>query len=228
MKTYLNDLLSLLFPNSCVVCGTLLITGEEKICLFCLVKLSYTRFGFDSNPTSRLFDGRPELVWSNAFLRYEKGSITQKLIYRMKYYGDKELGEVLARIAGTAISRLPGFVLPDILIPVPLHKKRRKERGYNQSEWIARGLNSTWGVPIDTHHLQRNRHTKTQTKKNLYERMVNMETIFQVTGHEDLAGKHLLLIDDVLTTGATLNACIEELVRCNDVKISVFTLSAAL
>lgn len=228
MKSIWTDLLSLLFPECCTICLTPLITGEEKICLSCLSKLSYTRFGITPNPTSKLFAGRPEIGWSSAFLLYAKGGITQKLIYQLKYYGDKELGHTLGRLAAMSISQSYGFVLPDVLIPVPLHKRRLRKRGYNQSEWIARGLNSVWGVPIDTQHLIRSRKTKTQTQKNLYNRMINMETSFQTINIGELEGKHVLIIDDVLTTGATLNACINELSTCNNIKISVFSLSIAI
>lgn len=228
MKTFLNDLLALLFPNCCVVCHTPLIEGEEKICLSCLTRLPYTRFGADNNPTNALFAGRPEAGWSNAFLRYEKGGMTQKLIYRLKYYGDKELGQTLGRMAAASVRQSPGFVMPDMLIPVPLHRKRLRARGYNQSEWIARGFSSTWNVPVNTTQLNRDKRTVTQTKKNLYDRMINMETAFQAINHDVLTGKHVLLIDDVLTTGATLNACMDELSTTNNIKISTFSLSVAL
>ncbi|MDD2436191.1 MAG: phosphoribosyltransferase family protein [Massilibacteroides sp.] len=227
MNTIWNDLISLFFPNVCVICKTPLVRGEEKICITCLHKLPYLSLEKGENPAERLFAGR-SIEAACSFLRYEKGNITQRLIFNLKYYGDKKLGERLGRMAGLAMCRSEEFTPPDLLIPVPLHKSRLRKRGYNQSEWIARGLCSVWKLPIDTEHLTRIRKTNTQTRKNVYERKKSMETVFRVSNPEDLAGKHVLLIDDVMTSGATLEACIHELSCCKEIKISLFTLSIAL
>ena len=227
MTWILTDFLSLFFPNICTICKTPLISGEERICLSCLNKLPYTRFSADNNPLTSLFAGRTEINNSHAFLYYAKGGLAQKLVFSLKYYNNKELGLILGRMAALSLSRLPDYELPDILLPVPLHKKRLRDRGYNQSEWIAKGFSSVWERPIDTTSLVRIKKTETQTRKSLYERIMGMETTFRLTNQTVLEGKHILLIDDVITSGATINACIKELQLCKEVRFSVFCLSVA-
>lgn len=222
-----SDFVSLFFPNSCIVCKTPLITGEDFLCLSCLNRLPYTRSEKGTNPAAKIFARRPEIKSAHAFLHFKKGNATQKLIFSLKYYNNKRLGFALGRMAALAISRSPEYELPDVLIPVPLHKTQLKKRGYNQSEWIAKGFNSVINRSIDTVSLAREKKTNTQTRKNLYERMTGMETSFSLTNPNAFEGKHVLLIDDVITSGATLNACIEELCLCSKIEISVFTLSIA-
>lgn len=227
MKRILTDFLSLFFPYICTVCKTPLISGEERICLSCLHKLPYTRFDADNNPLKRLFAGQTELISAHAFLYYTKGGGAQKLIFALKYYNNKELGLILGRMAALNLARLPEYETPDILIPVPLHKKRLKKRGYNQSEWIAKGFEAVWKKPVDTTSLRRIKYTETQTKKKIYDRIVSLESTFQLTNRAAFEGKHVLLIDDVITSGATINACIKELQLCKEIKISIFCLSVA-
>lgn len=227
MRRILNELLSLFFPDTCINCKTPLITGEEKICITCLNHLPYTRFNTKQNPTDQIFAGRSEINSANAFLYYEKGGITQKLIFSLKYHNNRKLGFILGRMAALQLIRNNDFEQPDILIPVPLHKKRLRERGYNQSEWIAKGFNSVCQKQIDTTSLLRIKKTKTQTKKSVYDRITSIETAFQLANDKTLEGKHILLIDDVMTSGATLNACINELLRCKKIKISLFCLAVA-
>lgn len=227
MKRIWNDLLSLFFPDTCVNCKTPLVSGEEKICITCLNRLPYTRFNVYQNPTDLIFGGRREIYSANAFLYYGKGGITQKLIFSLKYHNNKRLGFILGRMAAQQLLRNPAYEKPDVLLPVPLHKKRLRERGYNQSEWIAKGFNAVFGKPIDTTSLIRIKKTTTQTKKNVYDRITGIDAAFQLTNETALAGKHVLLIDDVMTSGATFNACIKELLRSQDIKISVFCLAVA-
>lgn len=227
MKQIFTELLSLFFPNTCVNCKSPLITGEEKICIACLNQLPYTRFNVINNPTDLIFAGRNEIASANAFLYYEKGGITQKLIFSLKYHNNKKLGFILGRMAALQLARTINFEQPDILIPVPLHKKRLRERGYNQSEWIAKGFNSVCQKQINTTSLVRVKKTETQTKKSVYDRITGVETAFQLINSKDLEEKHVLLIDDVMTSGATLNACIKELLRCKKIRISIFCLAVA-
>jgi len=227
MKAILNNFLSLLFPNTCIVCKSLLIAGEDKLCLSCLSKLPCITPYDENNPAKVLFAGRPEIEAAHAFLHYGKGSIVQKLIFSLKYYDNKELGLILGRMAAHSIARQTGFMLPDILVPVPLHKRRLRQRGYNQAEWIARGFSSVWDRPLDTIHLVREKHTDTQTRKSVFDRITTLETSFSLTNCHIFEGKHILLIDDVVTSGATVDACIKELTQCNNIKISIFCLSIA-
>lgn len=227
MKRILTELLSLFFPDTCINCKTPLLSGEEKICITCLNQLPYTRFNREQNPTDPIFAGRGEINAANAFLYYGKGGITQKLIFSVKYHNNKKLGFILGRMAALQLTRNSDFEEPDVLIPVPLHKTRLRKRGYNQSEWIAKGFNSVCQKQIDTTSLIRIKQTETQTKKNLYDRLTGIETAFQLINNTNLENRHVLLIDDVMTSGATLNACIKELLRCRNIKISIFCLAVA-
>lgn len=226
MKRILNEFVSLFFPDLCVVCRKPLVGGEEEICLTCLNRLPYIRNNTMQNPAEQLFAGS-NLHSANTFLNYEKGGITQRLIYSLKYHNNKKLGYTLGKMSARQLLRQESFEQPDLLIPVPLHKKRLRQRGYNQSEWIAKGMNDVFQKTIDTTTLVRTRKTETQTRKTLYERLTSIETAFQLTQEDHLVGKHILLVDDVMTTGATLNACINQLTRCKGIKISVFTLAVA-
>jgi Predicted amidophosphoribosyltransferases len=227
MKTVFSDLLSLFFPNICTLCKKTLVKGEEHLCVSCLNKLSRTYVSRYGNPTTNLFKNNIDAVFSSAFLYYEKGGNTQKLIYSLKYHGNKKLGYTLGRQAAIELQSNPDFVLPDLLIPVPLHLKRQRKRGYNQSEWIAKGINSILGGVIDTSHLKRKKHTDTQTKRGVFERNMNMENSFFLEKGEELSGKHILLIDDVFTSGATVGACARLLLEQEGVKVSLFALSIA-
>ena len=125
------------------------------------------------------------------------------------------------------LSASPGFNSIDVIAPVPLHPKKQKSRGYNQSEWIARGISESMKKPVSVNNLIRNLHTSTQTRKNRYERWENVEHIFEIKDKTDFLGKHVLLIDDVVTTGSTLESCTLELLQINDVKVSIATLAFA-
>jgi len=226
-KTVLNDLLSLFFPNLCVLCKNPLVAGEEQVCLGCLCDLPYIHSFLTGNPMEALFMGRLAFSSASAFLYFEKGNYTQQLIHSLKYYNNKKLGFILGQLAATRMQRSDSYVMPDVLIPVPLHPGKQRKRGYNQSEWIAKGMSSVWGIPINTAILRRQKKTETQTRRTIYDRKLNMESTFLLTdGCSGLEGKHVLLIDDVVTSGATMEACANELLKQEGVKISLFALSA--
>lgn len=228
IKTLLNDFLALWFPNGCTICHTPLVQGEDQICLSCLNKLAFFRMDDEANPAAALFAGQSRVISAHALLAYQKGNCTQKLIFNLKYYQNKKLGLTLGRMGARLLKQLAETSPPDLLVPVPLHKTRLRARGYNQSEWIAKGISAAWGTPVDTSHLKRTKKTKTQTRKSLYERLNALNTSFQLDNPKDFEGKHILLIDDVVTSGATLNACIEVLSGCKDIRISIFCLSIAV
>ena len=151
----------------------------------------------------------------------------QQLIHSLKYHDNREIGFRLGRMAGLRYQKAILSDRPDLLLPVPLHPKKRKQRGYNQSEWIARGLNTLLKLPIDTTSLRRTKETETQTHKQTYDRWLNMQDIFSVVDREALAGKHILLIDDVITTGSTIGACAEALLTIPGVRVSVLAIAMA-
>jgi ComF family protein len=228
MRTVWNDLLHLFFPRLCLLCKSPLIEAEEQICLECFCDLPYVSFHPQAgNPVSMLFAGKIPFVSATAFLQYGKGGKVQRLAHAFKYHGNKKLACQLGRQAGiflqSEITRPP----VDYLIPVPLHPKRERKRGYNQSEWICRGLASVLPVPIHSTAIQRRVQTRTQTRKTLHERWLNMQNVFVLNEAEALRGRHVLLVDDVCTSGSTLLACAETLLAVPGIRISILALACA-
>jgi ComF family protein len=223
-----RDFINLLFPDLCIVCNENLQKNKQHICVNCLYGIPKTNFHLlIDNPIEKRFWGKVPVFRGTAFFYFQKGSPFQKLLHTLKYKGNKEIGEVLGKYAAADLLDSPDFRNVDVIIPVPLHPKRYKKRGYNQSEWIAKGLSEVLNIPQDTITLRRVRENTTQTKKSVFERYENTEGIFGLLDKNTLSGKHVLLVDDVLTTGSTLEACVNELLKSNNVKVSIFTLAVA-
>ncbi|WP_371291173.1 ComF family protein [Bacteroides sp.] len=229
MNTWLHSFWSLLFPRCCVVCGSPLSRGEECLCTCCNINLPRTGFHLrKDNPVECLFWGRiPGLKRASSFLFYRKGSDFRRILHLLKYGGYKELGEVMGRYMAAELSSGGFFDGVDMIIPVPLHRKKQKLRGYNQSEWIARGIASVTGIPLCAECMIREKNTETQTRKSTFERWENVEGIFRLCDTVHFEGKHVLLVDDVLTTGATTVACASAFARVSRIRISVLTLAVA-
>jgi ComF family protein len=179
------------------------------------------------NKVEQLFWGRVHIENATAFFAFNKGSNYQHLIHFIKYKGLKELGFETGRRFGISLLESIRFSSVDVIVPVPLHPKKQKLRGYNQSEWIAKGISASMKKPVSIDNLKRNLHTSTQTRKNRFERWENVENIFEVTRPDEFAGKHILLIDDVVTTGSTLESCAFQLLQIENVKVSIATLAFA-
>ena len=171
--------------------------------------------------------GRVQVENVGAFLFYKKGNLVQKILHHLKYTGEKEIGSFLGNLYGTQLIQSEKWKNIDMIIPIPLHKKKEKKRGYNQSEWIAKGLSKSMHTSYNTNILIRSEFTETQTKKNRFHRWENVKEVFQITDTNLLVNKHILLCDDVLTTGATLEAAIQKLLAIPSLKISVATLATA-
>jgi len=229
MNTWFHSFWSLLFPRCCVVCGSPLSRGEECLCTCCNINLPRTGFHLrKDNPVECLFWGRiPGLKRASSFLFYRKGSDFRRILHLLKYGGYKELGEVMGRYMSAELSSGEFFDGVDMIIPVPLHRKKQKLRGYNQSEWIARGIASVTGIPLCAECMIREKNTETQTRKSTFERWENVEGIFRICDTVHFEGKHVLLVDDVLTTGATTVACASAFARVSGIRISVLTLAVA-
>ena len=229
MNTWFDSFWSLLFPRCCVVCGSPLSRGEECLCTCCNINLPRTGFHLrKDNPVECLFWGRiPGLTRASSFLFYRKGSDFRRILHLLKYGGYKELGEVMGRYMSAELSSGEFFDGVDMIIPVPLHRKKQKLRGYNQSEWIARGIASVTGIPLCAECMIREKNTETQTRKSTFERWENVEGIFRLCDTVHFEGKHVLLVDDVLTTGATTVACASAFARVSGIRISVLTLAVA-
>ena len=226
---WLSDFTSLIFPRICAACGNSLWKHEDVICHSCEFHLPKTNFHFsEDNPVARMFWGRT-YIWSGAaFLYFNKGNKVQQLVHQLKYKGRKDIGVFLGTMYGQTLKYAPQFSCADVIIPVPLHKKKYMKRGYNQSEQFALGLSSAMNIPVNRHILTRTKATETQTRKSRFRRYQNVREIFLANQPEQWRSKHLLLVDDVITTGATLESCIQELVAIPDVKISIACIATAL
>lgn len=224
---YFKDFFNLLFPDLCIVCNNHLLNQEDIICTKCLYNIPKTNYHKDiDNPVSKLFWGRTKVEYATAFFRFSKGSNYQEMMHKFKYHGNKEIGFVLGKSFGNQLVK-SDFNDIDVIIPVPLHKSKLKKRGYNQSEWISMGLSETMQKPLDTKTVIRAVATETQTRKGRYERWKNVEEIFKVSSEKELMGKHILLIDDVITTGSTMEACINTILEVPGTKVSVAALAIA-
>ena len=217
-----------MYPELCAVCGEALVRQEQHICMACLNAFPQTGFHtWPGNEVERRFWGKVPVERGIAFFYYDKESALQQAIFQLKYRGEKELGTVLGRYAGTALAEVGVYDAVDVIVPVPLHPKKRVKRGYNQSEWIARGLAEKINKPMDTEHLVHQTENASQTHKSLFDRYLNMQGVFALTDPLAFAHKHVLLVDDVITTGSTLEACIQALLQSPGVKVSVFALAMA-
>ncbi len=227
-NSYLNAFTELFFPRICYGCGAHLFSSEQEVCKRCLRKLPRTGFELvDNDPVSQIFWGRVKLDKATSLYYYRKGEMLQQLLHRLKYKGNYRMGQVLGVQMGNVFKQSGFMVGIDMIIPVPLHKKKLKLRGYNQSEHIAIGLSQSTGVEVEKNTLLRTVHTESQTHKGRFERWENVSNIFSVANPELLNGKHVLIIDDVVTTGATLEACVQALLQDSSVKVSVATVGYA-
>lgn len=228
MKSLFTDLLNLVYPNLCLICGESLVRGEEMICLNCLHNIPKTNYHLQTdNAVEKRFWGKVPIYRGTSFFFFQKGSPFQQLLHELKYRGNKEIGFVAGKFAAIDLMEVDDFRSIDVIVPVPLHPKKLQKRGYNQSEWIAKGLAKVLDKPIDTSHLIRIKENTTQTKKSVFERYTNTTNIFSLTDPTIFQHKHVLLVDDVLTTGSTLEACMQVLLETDYIRISVFTLAIA-
>lgn len=224
----INDLLELFFPTLCITCGDRLITQEKFLCMNCWHDLPVTNFHLNTdNKVAQLFWGRAQIENATAFFSYKKGSKYQQLIHFIKYKGLKELGFETGWRLGLVLFNDEKFNSVDIIVPVPLHPKKQRKRGFNQSNWIGNGISEAMNKPVSAENLFRKTYTSTQTKKNRFERWQNVEGIFGVRNQDEFTGKHILLVDDVVTTGSTLEACVYQLLKLENTKVSIAALAFA-
>ncbi|MDZ7742821.1 MAG: phosphoribosyltransferase family protein [Bacteroidota bacterium] len=223
---YFDDLLSLLYPRVCINCGNSLFKGEEVICTFCRFKLPRTNYHLlRDNPVHRAFWGRADTEAATAFLYFSKGGMVQRLLHHLKYRGRKDAGIYLGRLFAYELQRSRLYEKLDTLVPVPLHPRKQRLRGYNQSEQIAAGIGKVLKIELMKEVLIRKEFTETQTRKSRYQRWLNVGEMFDVKKPELLEGRHIMLVDDVITTGATLEACIQALSKIRDVTIYIGTIA---
>lgn len=224
----LNSLINLFFPKVCAGCKSFIGTNESIICTVCRHELPLTNHHLNpENEAFKKFYGRIPVEHASAFLYFHKKGMVQEIIHNLKYKGHEEIGNFLGEWYASDLnnSSLPKDI--DVIIPVPLHKKRLKERGYNQVTNFGLALSENFKIPFNNDILIRKVYSKTQSKKNLLGRTEGIETVFDVDFSEEDTNKHYLLIDDVLTTGATLEACSKALLKIPGAKISIVCMAMA-
>lgn len=225
LATIKEALLHLAFPHVCQSCGTDALQSDHELCLRCLGEMPATLFHqHANNPVEKLFWGRLPLQMATAQYYFTKESMMQHLMHQVKYRGNRDLCLYLGRIMGADLLNSHRFHNIDALVPLPLHPRKEKKRGYNQAALLCRGMANVMNKPLLEHCVQRNLHTESQTKKNRIERWLNMKDRFELAEASALEGRHVLLVDDVVTTGATLEACGRALLQAPGVQLSVATL----
>ncbi len=228
LVSYFGMLGDLLFPRVCPLCGEVLVENEKMICSRCLADLPETQFrDMKDNPVARTFWGRVPFRLATSYLFFERGNKARRLIHDIKYHDNKELGYEAGLLAGQYLKDTGAFAGIDFIVPVPLHRRKQKIRGYNQSEWIGKGISAVLEKPVDHNNLYRKVFNPSQTLRSRYSRWKNVEGIFGLRDPEKYRDKHLLLVDDVITTGSTIEACSIALLRAPGAEISIFTLAFA-
>jgi ComF family protein len=227
-RSYLADFVSLLFPELCAACRESLVANEHLLCTDCRFNLPYTNFHLQAdNIVARQFWGKIEVEAAFALFYFTKGGKIQNMLHELKYNGQQQVGNLAGNLAGEQLIKNEVFKTIDYIIPVPLHRKRFRERGYNQSTRFAEGLADKLNAVVEEDNLVRVKSTETQTHKSRFARFENMQEVFLVMSPERLKGKHVLLVDDVITTGSTLEACGEQLLKVEGLKLSIATIAYA-
>lgn len=223
-----GDFVTLFFPNHCLGCSNSLSKGEEILCTRCILELPKTKYHeqVDNVIKSRL-SGRIPLAYAMAFLRFRKTGIVQHLLHQLKYNNHPEIGVRLGLLYGKELVDSGYYTKFDLIIPVPLHRSRQRKRGYNQSSKFAEGLSKSMQIPWDENIVERKIKTTTQTRKTKIERWENVKDVFWIKHPEKVIDKRILLIDDVITTGATLEACGHLILNSGCSELSIACLAEA-
>ncbi len=224
IKRIISDIADLLLPRACPVCGKVLSAHERYVCSGCMLDLPRTLLHeHQFNTMEQLFAGKTPIERATGYFFYEKDNRYAGILHSIKYYNNPKLGQWLAAKFATELLQSGFFDGIDMIIPIPLHRSKLALRGYNQSEYIARGISEATGIPVATDIVKAVKPHATQTRKGIYERYLNTRGIFGISHPERLEGKHILIVDDVVTTGATIMSCAELL----NSSIHSITLSAA-
>ena len=226
-KKIFNALLDLFFPNLCVVCEKKLVEEENFLCLDCLTELPKTNnWIVKNNKLEQTLAGRFSFEHAASFAYFVKNGSMQRIIHELKYKNNPRIGEYMGRLCGKELSHTDFLSDIDFIVPVPLHSKRLKMRGYNQSLELAKGISAQTKIHVFENAVQRIVNNKTQTKNSRIERWNNVENIFRVVDPNLFTNKHVLLIDDVITTGSTLESCAREILKNHRSRLSIFALAS--
>ena len=217
-----QSIINLFFPKACSGCNAILLANESVICTDCRHEIPLTNHhNIPINEMLLKFYGKLDLVYASALFYYQKKGIVQELIHKLKYKGHQEIGESIGYWYAEELKKSIALKDVDFIIPVPLHPKRFKKRGYNQVATFAEALSKSMQIPVKELILIRDKNTKSQTKKNRIDRAQVVSNIFSVGTIDNFEGKHFLLIDDVITTGATLESCGREVLKIPNARLSI-------
>ena len=223
-----KNLLNLFFPKVCYACRNLLVDQETYICTDCRHNLPVTNYHFNNDDTvKKVLYGRVKLENATALLQFQKKGMVQHLLHGLKYKGYENIGVFLGKWLGEELKTIEAYGNIDAVVPVPLHKRKQRKRGYNQVEKFGLEIAKALDVEYIDTVLIKTTSTKTQVFKERIARWNNNNEVFSITNHNTIANKHILLVDDIITTGATIEACANQLLKANNVKISVATLAIA-
>jgi ComF family protein len=223
---FFQSVLHLFFPYTCCGCGSDLLTENILFCIHCQSSMPITHFEYHTaNPIEKIFWGRVQIHSAAAHLYFTSGSQVQHSLHLLKYKGRKEIGIYFGQQMGESLKQSSRFSDCEIIIPLPLYAAREKKRGYNQAFMIANGISQKLKIPVLNDVVSRIKKTETQTHKSRIQRWKNMESTFEISARLQISGKHVLLVDDVVTTGASLEACAQVLLDCPGVKVSIACLA---
>ena len=227
LRNILNSFIEIFYPRCCYGCEDILLENENYLCSNCRHNLPITNYHLENNnDIKKLFFGKVDLIYSVAFLDYSKGGIVQSMIHKLKYKGNQEIGTFIGKWYGNLLlDEMPSIKDIDIIIPVPMHKKKLRQRGYNQVDTFGKELANIFKIEYNKDILIRTKYNKSQTTKNRKQREKNIRGAFEINNIDKAVGKHIAIVDDVITTGATLENCCKIINKIPNTKVSIIIIS---